>query len=128
VTSEQATGDKLICQFGLADAVSIQQLASGEAALKQIASYTEMQKKLLPSLAKVEGFADRSTWVADAAIYDVRATFSGKPVYTKEGLLLYRDRYLIQVRLSNWGDEAALKARWDALVASARKLIDDKFK
>ena len=128
VTSEVASGDALICQFGLADAVSIRRLPSREGALQGIADYTETQQALLSALAGTEGFRDRSVWQADAAIYAVSGTLSGEPVSTKEGVLLYRDRFLIQARLSNWHDQAALDARWDALVVSARELIDARFK
>jgi hypothetical protein len=128
VTSEVASGDALICQFGLADAVSIRQLPSRAVALQGIADYAETQQALLSALAGTEGFRDRSVWQADAAIYAVSGTLSGEPVSTKEGVLLYRDHFLIQARLSNWHDQAALDARWDALVVSARELIDARFK
>lgn len=128
VTSEVATGDTLTCSFGIADAVTIQQLAARDSALQRIATYTHAQKQLLASLAGIEGFADRSTWNDDAAIFDTRATVSGMPIFTREGVILYRDRYLIQLRLANWADETALQTRWDALLANARKLVDAKFK
>ena len=128
VTSETASGDKLLCQFDLTDVISIEQAASRDDALGQIAAYTQMQRQLLATLATSEGFADHSTWQAESAIYDVQAMLSGAPAFTREGLLVYRDRYLILVRLSNWRDEAALKARWETLAADARTLIDDKFK
>lgn len=128
VTSEIASGDALICQFGLADVVSIRQLPSRDVALQRIADYAETQQALLSALTGTEGLRDRSTWQADAAIYAVGVTLSGEPVSTREGVLLYRDRYLIQARLSNWHDRAALDARWDALVVSARELIDARFK
>jgi hypothetical protein len=128
VANEVATGDTLTCNFGIADAVTIQQLAAHDAALERIATYTHGQKQLLASLAGTEGFADRSVWSDDAAIFDTRATVSGMPIFTREGVILYRDRYLIQLRLANWADETALRTRWNALLANAKKLVDAKFK
>jgi hypothetical protein len=127
VRSESATGNELACSFGLADEVTIQQAPSREVALQRIAIYTAAQQQAVQSLAGAEGFVDRSRWGADAAIYDTQATVSSQALFTRAGLVLYRDRYLIQVRLVNWRDDAAMQSRWSELVGDAQSLIDDKF-
>lgn len=128
ITSEQLTAETLTCRFGLADGLTIQVLPSREAALARLAAYTRGQRQVLATAATVAGFADRSTWQAEAAVYDVRARVSGRDVFTKDGLLLYRDRFLIQPSLVNWGDDRALQARWDELARAARQVIDARYR
>jgi hypothetical protein len=50
------------------------------------------------------------------------------PIFTREGVILYRDRYLIQLRLANWSAETALQLRWDALLGNVRRLVDARFR
>jgi hypothetical protein len=128
VAGEVATADMLICNFGSADAVTIQQLSARDAVLQRIAAYAQAQKQLLAVLARQEGFVDRSTWTDEAAIFDARATVLSAPIFTREGVILYRDRYLIQLRLANWSAETALQLRWDALLGNVRRLVDARFR
>jgi hypothetical protein len=128
VNRETVRGGQLTCGFGVADALTIEQVASREVALKRIAAYSQGQQQLLASLSGSEGFGDRSSWQPEAALYDVRATVDGQPLFTREGLWLYRGRYLLQLRLANWSNEAALQARWLTLSQNARKLVDARFK
>jgi hypothetical protein len=125
---ETVRGSQLTCGFGVADALTIEQGASREVALTRIAAYSLAQQQLLASLSGSEGFGDRSSWQAESALYDVRGTVGGQPLFTREGLWLYRDRYLLQLRLANWNDEAALQARWLTLSQNAKKLVDARFR
>lgn len=128
VRTEVAQGDQLTCTFGVADELHIEQAPSREVASQRLALYAQAQKDLVASLGQVEGFADRSSWLAEAAILDTRASLAGQPVFTRDGLLLYRERYLIQVRLTNWPDDAAMQRRWEELAQAARNLVDARFK
>ena len=123
-SQESLAGDTLICYFGISDLMQIERVASRDDARNRINSYGRAQQRLLASLAKNGDLTDRSRWTAESATLDVRSTATDLQFSTREDLQVYRDRYLIRVRLVTWSDDDGMQARCTALLEAARKLVD----